>query len=36
MPNKVKQMWKAGQAVANGWLAIPNAFSAEMFAPRIP
>jgi len=32
MPNKVKQMWKAGQAVANGWLAIPNAFSAEMFA----
>ena len=32
MPNKVKQMWKAGQAVATGWLAIPNAFSAEMFA----
>jgi 4-hydroxy-2-oxoheptanedioate aldolase len=32
MPNKVKDAWKAGKAVVNGWLAIPNAFSAEMYA----
>lgn len=32
MANKVKQAWKAGQAVVNGWLAIPNAFSAEMYS----
>ncbi len=32
MPNKVKEAWKAGQAVVNGWLAIPNAFSAEMYS----
>ena len=32
MPNKVKEAWKAGRAVVNGWLAIPNAFSAEMFS----
>ena len=32
MPNKVKEAWKAGRAVVNGWLAIPNAFSAEMYA----
>ena len=32
MANKVKEAWKAGRAVVNGWLAIPNAFSAEMFA----
>ncbi len=32
MPNKVKEAWKAGQAVVNGWLAIPSAFSAEMYA----
>ena len=32
MPNKVKEAWKSGRAVVNGWLAIPNAFSAEMYA----
>ena len=32
MANKVKEAWKAGRAVVNGWLAIPNAFSAEMFS----
>ena len=32
MPNKVKEAWKAGRAVVNGWLAIPDAFSAEMFS----
>lgn len=32
MPNRVKQAWAEGRAVVNGWLAIPSAFSAEMFA----
>ena len=32
MANQVKEAWKAGKAVVNGWLAIPNAFSAEMYA----
>ena len=32
MANKVKEAWKAGRAAVNGWLAIPNAFSAEMYA----
>jgi 4-hydroxy-2-oxoheptanedioate aldolase len=32
MPNKVKAAWQAGKAVVNGWLAIPNAFSAEMYS----
>jgi 4-hydroxy-2-oxoheptanedioate aldolase len=32
MANAVKEAWKAGKAVVNGWLAIPNAFSAEMYA----
>ena len=32
MPNKLKTAWAAGKAVVNGWLAIPNAFSAEMFS----
>jgi 4-hydroxy-2-oxoheptanedioate aldolase len=32
MANKVKEAWKAGKAVVNGWLAIPNAFSAEMYS----
>jgi 4-hydroxy-2-oxoheptanedioate aldolase len=30
MANRVKQAWKAGTAVVNGWVAIPSAFSAEM------
>lgn len=29
---KVKAAWDAGKAVVNGWLAIPNAFSAEMYS----
>jgi 4-hydroxy-2-oxoheptanedioate aldolase len=32
MANKVKEAWKAGRAVVNGWLAIPSAFSAEMYS----
>src|SRR5262245_12655162 len=32
MPNKLKTAWAAGQATVNGWLAIPNAFSAEMYS----
>ncbi len=32
MANKVKEAWKAGKAVVNGWLAIPNGFSAEMYS----
>jgi 4-hydroxy-2-oxoheptanedioate aldolase len=32
MANAVKEAWKAGRAVVNGWLAIPNAFSAEMYS----
>src|SRR4051794_19420028 len=31
MANRVKEAWQAGKAVVNGWLAIPNAFSAEMY-----
>jgi len=30
--NRVKAMWKRGEAVVNGWLAIPNVFSAETMA----
>lgn len=32
MANKVKEMWAANKPVVNGWLAIPSAFSAEMYA----
>jgi 4-hydroxy-2-oxoheptanedioate aldolase len=32
MPNKLKTAWQSGKAVVNGWLAIPNAFSAEMYS----
>lgn len=32
MANKLKTAWAAGNAVVNGWLAIPNAFSAEMYS----
>ncbi len=32
MANKLKTAWQANKAVVNGWLAIPNAFSAEMFS----
>ncbi len=30
--NRLRTIWKSGGAVANGWLAIPNSFSAETMA----
>lgn len=30
--NRLRQIWKAGGAAVNGWLAIPNGFSAETMA----
>jgi 4-hydroxy-2-oxoheptanedioate aldolase len=30
--NRIRSIWKAGGAVVNGWLAIPNCFSAETMA----
>ena len=30
--NRLRTMWKADQAAVNGWLAIPNGFSAETMA----
>ena len=30
--NKLKQMFKEGKPIINGWLQIPNAFSAEVMA----
>ena len=30
--NRIRTMWKADQAVVNGWLAIPSSFSAEQMA----
>jgi 4-hydroxy-2-oxoheptanedioate aldolase len=30
--NNVREAWAAGKAVVNGWLAIPNSFSAETMA----
>jgi len=30
--NKIRSMWKRDEAVVNGWLAIPNVFSAETMA----
>lgn len=30
--NEVKRRWQAGEACVNGWLAIPNSFSAELMA----
>ena len=32
MANNVKQLWAAGKAVVNGWLAIPSGVSAEIMA----
>ncbi len=32
MANKLKELWQAGTAAVNGWLAIPNGFSAEVMA----
>ncbi len=31
-PNTLKQVWARGDAVVNGWLSIPSAFSAEVMA----
>jgi 4-hydroxy-2-oxoheptanedioate aldolase len=31
-PNKLREIWQAGGAAVNGWLAIPNGFSAETMA----
>jgi 4-hydroxy-2-oxoheptanedioate aldolase len=31
-PNRLKETWRAGGAVINGWLAIPNSFAAETMA----
>ena len=30
--NRLRTLWKAGQAAVNGWLAIPNSFCAETMA----
>ena len=30
--NKIRQIWKDSGTVINGWLAIPNSFSAELMA----
>ena len=30
--NRLRSIWKSGGAVVNGWLAIPNSFSAETMA----
>ena len=32
MANRLKQLWAAGKAAVNGWLAIPSGFSAEVMA----
>lgn len=31
-PNNLREIWKQGGAAVNGWLAIPNGFSAETMA----
>jgi 4-hydroxy-2-oxoheptanedioate aldolase len=31
-PNTVREIWARGDAVVNGWLSIPSAFSAEVMA----
>ena len=31
-PNRLREIWSAGGAVVNGWLAIPDSFSAETMA----
>ena len=30
--NRIRKLWEAGEAAVNGWLAIPNMFSAETMA----
>src|SRR5260370_7378239 len=31
-PNKIKQMWRAGQCATLGWLSVSHGFSAEVMA----
>ena len=31
-PNPLRTLWASGQAVVNGWLAIPDAFATEVMA----
>jgi 4-hydroxy-2-oxoheptanedioate aldolase len=31
-PNRLRELWRAGGAAVNGWLAIPDSFSAETMA----
>jgi 4-hydroxy-2-oxoheptanedioate aldolase len=31
-PNRLKELWSAGQPAVNGWLAIPSGFAAETMA----
>lgn len=31
-PNRLREIWEAGKAAVNGWLAIPSGFSAETMA----
>lgn len=31
-PNRLRMLWQSGGAAVNGWLAIPNSFSAETMA----
>ena len=30
--NRIRSLWARGEAAVNGWLAIPDAFSAETMA----
>lgn len=32
--NRLRKIWKSGGAAVNGWLAIPNSFSAEVMAQQ--
>jgi 4-hydroxy-2-oxoheptanedioate aldolase len=32
--NRLRTLWASGQAVVNGWLAVPNSFSAEVMAQQ--
>ena len=32
--NRLRQLWDAGEKTVNGWLAIPNSFSAEIMAQQ--
>ena len=31
-PNKIKQMWRAGQCATLGWLSVSHGFTAEVMA----